>query len=143
MAFGDCLKKKLFANIFLSCEDKKTSQNAFWVVLRNAAVEDIRNIYPQKIDSDRAVSIYYTILSNNMDYLPDFVCVVLPSNGQERFRVINRNMFTSNSFHLSGLANHPNIIAKRVDNDNRKGEKIIFQWKEERNDGDFEGQRST
>lgn len=129
MAFGDCLLRNLHNSTFLFCDDNKKSQNAFWVILRDTAVEDIRDMYPRKIDSDRAISIYYTILKNNMDFLPDFVCSVLPSNGQERFRVINRNMFTSNAFHLSGLAKQPNIIAKRADNDNRRGEKIIFQWK--------------
>lgn len=130
MAFGDCLQKSLYENRFLSCDKKKTSQNAFWIILRDTAVEDIHNIYPQKIDSDRAISIYYTILSKNMDFLPDFVCKVLPSNKQEKFRVINRNMFTSNAFHVAGLANQPSILAEKVDNDNRRGAKIVFQWKE-------------
>ena len=131
MAFGDCLKRRLKNGDFLNCEDKKTSPNAFWIVLRDTAVQDIHECYPQKIDSDIAIRLYYGILYDNMDYLPDFICSVLPSNKQERFRVVNRNLFSSNAFHPDGLANQKGIYAYKNDNVKCKGEKIVFQWKEE------------
>lgn len=128
MAFGDCLKQKLSNGEFLDCDKNKKSNNTFWVKLRNVAVEDIKNCYPQKIDSSTAIRIYYTILFENMDFLPDYICEVIPSNKQERFRVANRNLFSSNAFHPDGLANQKGILAVRNDSLNRKGEKIIFQW---------------
>lgn len=132
MAFGDCLKRKLLSNQFIGCEQKKSSPNAFWIVLRDTAVEDLRECSPQKIDSDLAIRIYYKILSEYMDFLPDFVCRVLPSNNQERFRVVNRNLFSSNAFHPDGLANQNGICAFKNDNSKCKGEKIVFQWKGDR-----------
>ena len=74
MAFGDCLKSKLKNGDFLNCEEKKNSDKAFWVVLRDTAVEDLRKCSPQKIDSNAAIRIYYGILFENMDFLPDFIC---------------------------------------------------------------------
>ncbi len=130
MCFGDCLKQKLQSGDFLKCENKKFSKMAFWVVLRDVAVEDLKACAPQKIDSDRAVSIYYDILDENMDFLPDFICDVVPSNGQAKFRVANRNLFTSNAFHPDGLGNQKGVCAEKVYNEGRKGEKIIFQYVE-------------
>ena len=129
MAFGDCLKQKLKNGDFMKCEQKKTSPNAFWIVLRNTAVEDIKACYPNKIDSDIAIKIYYNILSENTHFLPDYICEVLPSNNQERFRVVNRNMFSSNAFHPDGLAKQNGINAHKVLNEKTKGERIVFQWK--------------
>ena len=80
MAFGDCLKRELVEGTFLKCEDKKTSNNAFWVLLRDTAVKDLRAYAPKKIDSGIAISIYYEILSNNTQYLPSFICTTLNSN---------------------------------------------------------------
>ena len=129
MAFGDYLKKRLTRGDFLQCEDKKSSNKAFWIVLRDTAVEELRLFSPQKIDSDIAIRIYYSILLDHMDDLPDFICEILPSNNQERFRVANRNLFSSNAFHPDGLANQKGIIATQSTNSNRKGDKIIFQWR--------------
>lgn len=131
MAFGDCLTRKLKNGDFLACEEKKSSPNAFWIMLRDTAVEDIKECYPQKIDSDIATRIYYSILLEHIKCLPDFICTILPSNKQERFRVVNRNLFSSNAFHPDGLANQPGVCAYKNDNVKRKGEKIVFQWKEE------------
>jgi hypothetical protein len=118
----------------LKCEDNKSSDKAFWLALRNTAIEDIRRCSPHKVDSDVAIQVYYSILSDNMSLLPDFVCTTLPSNKQERFRVINRNMFSSNAFHPEGLANQRGIHAVKNDNTERKGAKIVFQWKGTSND---------
>lgn len=128
--FGDCLKKKLKSGDFLKCENKKTSDKAFWVLIRDAATEDIKACCPNKVDSDKAIGVYYEILLNNMEFLPDFVCSVVPSNNQEKFRVIIRNVFTSNAFNPKGLANQAGIIATKEFNGERKGERIVFKWEE-------------
>lgn len=130
--FGDILKTRLEEGKFLESIDTSAKKdNAFWIVLRDTAYEDIKNVYPQKVDSDIAVELYYSILLNNLDYLPEFCKETLNSNGQERFRVANRNTFTSNAFHTYGLANQENMIVEKVPNLKRKGEKIIFQYKGE------------
>lgn len=131
MLFGDCLIKRLHEGYFLNCDQNKFSAKAFWILLKNTAIEDIKAIYPQQIDSNHAVAIYYKILSSNMDYLPDYFCEVLPSNNQERFRVTTRNLFISNAFHTDGIANHPNISALKIENMTRKGCRVKFYWKEE------------
>lgn len=131
MAFGDCLIDKLKKGVFLNCEGKKTSKNAFWIVLRDCAAEDIIACAPEQVDSHIAVSVYYAILTEYIDYLPYFICEITPSNGQEKYRVANRNMFTSNTFHTEGLANQPGITAQEIPNEKRRGSKIVFTGKRE------------
>ena len=125
MAFGDVLKRNL--NQFRCASKNKLADNAFWVILRNVAVQEILEMYPHEIDSDVAVAAYYYILSENADYIPAYFKKVLASNNQERFRVINRNMWTSNAFHPDGLANQPQISARKEMNPDRKGEKIVYK----------------
>ena len=62
-----------------------------------------------------------------MIFIPPYFRERLRSNHQERFRVINRNMWTSNAFHPDGLANQPQINAYKEINPERKGEKIVYQ----------------
>jgi len=125
MAFGDVLKRNIH-NLSEASEGKNDS-NAFWIILRDIAVMEIMAIYPQKVDSDIAVDVYYNILSENSLSLPPYFKQKLKSNKQERFRVINRNMWTSNAFHAEGLANQPSIKAYKELNPYRKGEKIVYQ----------------
>lgn len=129
MAFGDNLKKKLHNGDFLNCENKKSSPKSLWITLRDTACEDLKSASPQKIDSDVATRIYYNILKDNEEYLPDWACKELSSNGQPKYRVANRNVFSSNAFHQRGLANQPGISAVSMKNTERKGNKIVFQWK--------------
>ena len=105
----------------------KLSREAFWVILRDIAKEEIISLYPQKVDSDTIVPVYYEILSSNLSYIPDYFQVKLDSNNQERFRVINRNLFTSNAFHPDGLANQDGIVAYKEINEEKKGERIVYQ----------------
>lgn len=125
MAFGDELKAGL--NELLDYDTNKLSANAWWTKLRDLARKDILAMFPHKVDSDLAVAIYYEILSDNLEYVPFEYQQKLPSNNQERFRVINRNMWTSNAFHPDGLANQEGIIAEKEINYNRKGERIVYQ----------------
>ena len=112
----------------LSCASTNINDDdAFWKVLRNIARDEIIELYPRKVDSDTIVPVYYEILSSNLDYIPDFFQEKLDSNNQERFRVINRNMFTSNAFHPDGLANQEGIIAYKEINEGKKGERIVYQ----------------
>lgn len=125
MAFGDVLKRNIYQ--LEDASENKLAQDAFWVILRDIAVQEILAIYPQKVDSDIAVEVYYKILCDNVSYIPPYFRVTLKSNKQERFRVINRNMWTSNAFHPDGLANQPQISAYKEINLDRKGEKIVYQ----------------
>ena len=105
----------------------KLGNDAFWAILRDIAKEEIINLYPSKVDSDTIVPVYYEILSSHLDCIPEYFQVKLESNQQERFRVINRNMFTSNAFHPDGLANQEGIIAYKELNKDKKGERIVYQ----------------
>lgn len=125
MAFGDVLKKNIHK--LSGASTKKTANDAFWIILRDIAAEEVLSIYPAKVDSDLAVEIYYKILCENASSIPPYFKEKLRSNKQERFRVINRNMWTSNAYHPDGLANQPNIVAYKAINEERKGEKIVYQ----------------
>lgn len=125
MAFGDVLKRNV-GQLTLASENK-LANDAFWIILRDIAVQDIIAIYPGKVDSDIAVEVYYCILCDNLTHIPAYFKEKLKSNNQERFRVINRNMWTSNAFHPDGLANQPQISAYKEINPDRKGQKIVYQ----------------
>jgi hypothetical protein len=125
LAFGDYLKNNI--NMLSKASTKKVGTDAFWEILKRIAVQDILSIYPQKIDSDTAVPIYFKILSENEASLPKYFSERLPSNKQPRYRVINRNLFTSNAFHTDGLANQKEIIAYKEINENKKGERVVYQ----------------
>lgn len=125
MAFGDVLKRNMHQ--LSNASENKCANDAFWIILRDIAVQEILEICPSKVDSDIAVDVYYNILCNNLALIPPYFREKLHSNKQERFRVINRNMWTSNAFHLEGLANQPQINAYKEINPDRKGEKIVYQ----------------
>ena len=120
---GEVLRKRL--PLLLTSSTKKTASNAFWIILRDIAREEIIEL-EEPVDSDTIIPIYYDILSSNLDYIPEYFQEVLPSNHQERYRVINRNLFSSNAFHPDGLANQKGIRAYKEINENKKGERIVF-----------------
>lgn len=124
MSFGDVLKKRI--RELSDASVNKKSDDTFWIKLRNIAVEEINMIYPDEIDSSIAVEIYYEILNDNVDFLPEYYREKLKSNNQERFRVVNRNMWTSNAYHADGLANQKYVHSKKLINSNRVGRKIIY-----------------
>lgn len=123
--FGDILRSKVKLLAYSSA--RKSGDEAFWIILRDIAVEDIKACYPEKVDSGNAIGIYYSILKNNEKFIPDELLERLPSNGQEKYRVINRNLWSSNAFHPDGLANQKGIVAERVFNCDRRGERIIYR----------------
>ena len=125
MGFGDVLRRNMHQ--LSSASENKCAADAFWIILRDIAVQEILAIYPSKVDSDIAVEVYYNILCENAALIPAYFQEKLKSNKQERFRVINRNMWTSNAFHPDGLANQPQITAYKEINPDRKGEKIVYQ----------------
>lgn len=125
MAFGDVLRRNI--GQLSEASENKLASDAFWVILRDIAVQDILAIYPNKVDSDIAVEVYYMVLCDNLVHIPAHFKEKLKSNNQERFRVINRNMWTSNAFHPDGLANQPQIKAYKEINPDRKGQKIVYQ----------------
>jgi len=105
----------------------KFADNAFWKVLRDIAREEIIELAPQKVDSDIIVPVYYRILSENIEYIPEKYRNKLKSNQQESFRVVNRNLFTSNAFHPDGLANQEGISAEKIINESKKGYRIVYK----------------
>lgn len=125
MAFGDILRKKI--HLLSKASTKKIGHDAFWEILKRIAVEDIIALYPQKVDSDIAIPIYYEILKEHEHLLPNHFCKLLSSNRQERYRVINRNLFSSNAFHSDGLANQNGIDAYKEINEDKKGERVIYK----------------
>lgn len=125
MAFGDYLRSHL--HMLSDASTKKVGSDAFWEILKWIAVHEILDMYPQKIDSDTAVPIYFEILNENEDQFPSYFSEKLPSNHQERYRVINRNLWTSNAFHPDGLANQKEISAYKEINEFKKGERIVYQ----------------
>ncbi len=125
MAFGDYLRNNI--KLLSKASTKKVGENAFWEILKRIAVNDILMMYPRKVDSDTAVPIYFKILQENEDLLPIYFTKRLPSNNQPRYRVINRNLFTSNAFHTDGLANQSEIKAYTEINEFKKGSRIVYQ----------------
>lgn len=121
---GDVLKREIHNLQYSS--SKKVGPNAFWIILRNIAVEEIIE-YGDPIDSDTIIPLYYEIMSQNLKFIPEYFQEVLPSNNQERYRVIIRNLFSSNAFHTDGLANQEGINAYREINEFKKGDRIVYQ----------------
>ena len=124
--FGDILRKSMHK--FEDASKNKRSENAFWKILRDIAVEEIKNHHPQKIDSAIAIDAYYSILKKNEFLIPEYFKGIMKSNKQERYRVINRNLWSSNSSNQDGLASQPFVIANKMINEERNGYKVIYSW---------------
>ena len=121
---GDVLKREMWRLRYAS--EKKVGDDAFWIILRNIAVDEIIE-YGDYIDSDTIIPIYYEIICENIEHIPHYFRERLPSNNQERFRVIIRNLFSSNAFHPDGLANQEGIYAYKEVNESKKGERIVYR----------------
>ena len=120
---GDVLKREIWKLRYAS--EKKVGSDAFWVILRDIAVREIIE-YNDFIDSDTIIPVYYEIMCENIENIPLYYREKLPSNNQERFRVIIRNLFSSNAFHTDGLANQEGIRAYKEVNELKKGERIVY-----------------
>lgn len=125
MAFGDYLRTHIY--LLQDASTKKVGSDAFWEILKRIAIQEILSVYPGRVDSDTAVPIYYQILNENENQFPSYFSEKLSSNHQERYRVINRNLWTSNAFHPDGLANQKEIFAYKEINETKKGERIVYQ----------------
>lgn len=123
---GDVLKREISKLQYAST--KKNRQDAFWIILREIAKKEIIE-HNGLIDSDTIIPLYYDIICNNLQYIPQYFQEIIPSNHQERFRVIIRNLFSSNAFHPDGLANQDGIYAYKEINETKKGERIVYQKK--------------
>ena len=121
---GDVLKKRL--SDLSEAESKKSSKKALWMIIRDIAADEIREL-GEPVDSDILVPVYYNIIKENEHYLPDYYRERLQCNNQERYRVIIRNVFTSNAFNPDGLANQKGILARKEINERKKGERIVFE----------------
>ena len=123
---GDVLIRNIHKLRYTS--EKKSSDDAFWIVLRDIAVEEIIE-YGESVDSDTIIPIYYKIIHERLEYIPIYYREKLPSNNQERYRVIIRNLFSSNAFNPDGLANQEGIVAYKEINELKKGERIVYRKK--------------
>ena len=65
--FGDELRRSI--SRLKNASLKKRDANTFWVILRDIAVEDIKGVYPSKVDSDTAIGVYFEILKTIKDLL--------------------------------------------------------------------------
>lgn len=121
---GDVLRREIHRLKYATT--KRAGHDAFWVILRKIAVSEIIE-YNGPIDSDTIIPLYYDIVCDNLDNIPLHFQELLPSNKQERFRVIIRNLFSSNAFHPEGLANQDGIYAYKEINELKKGKRIVYQ----------------
>lgn len=120
---GDVLKREI--GRLRSASNKKVGDDAFWVILRGIATQEIIE-YGKPIDSDTIIPLYYEIMRENIQCIPLHYRKKLPSNKQERFRVTIRNLFSSNAFHPDGLANQEGVYAYKEVNESKKGERIVY-----------------
>ena len=101
--FGDILKENIDK---LEKADKKN----FYKILIILAFEDIKK-YGRKVSSNAAIKEYFDILNENKHRFLAYFREI--KSGQERFRIINRNIWISNAYNHDGLANHKNIKATK------------------------------
>ncbi|UUD37113.1 Uncharacterised protein [Mycoplasmopsis californica] len=127
---GDVLKREL--SLLLNTSKNKNAKNAFWRLIRDIAVQDIKE-FAKPIDSQTLIDCYYKILNSNLSYIPSYFQETLKSNKQKRYRVILRNIFTSNANHKDGLIHQKGIEYKTEHNLVRAGKKIIYKWNEKFN----------
>ena len=107
---------------------KTVDEDAFYTdVFLCDLIKEIKANYPFKVDSDTAISVYYDILSENENFIPRYYKEKYQCNGQERYRVGNRNVWSSNAFHPDGLAHQKGIIAYKEINENKKGSGIVYK----------------
>lgn len=125
MAFGDYLKNHIY--LLENASTKKVGDDAFWEILKRIAIKEILSIYPSKVDSDIAIPIYYEILQDNEHKFPAYFSQKLKSNKQERYRVLNRNLWVTNAYHPDGLGNQKEINAHREINEDKKGSRVVYQ----------------
>lgn len=125
---GDILKKRIYELSNATDGSDTKGGLKLWQILRDIAFEEIKNIAPDRVSSSDIIPIYYRIVLENVDVLPNYCRETLPSNKQERFRVAIRNMLVTNAFHPDGLANAAGIKAIRVVNSDRRGSRIIYKY---------------
>ena len=121
---GDVLKREL--SRLTSASIKKTATDSFWVILRDIALKEIIELN-DPVDSDVIIPLYYSILKENLSFIPAYYREIVPSNKQERYRLVIRNLFSSNAFHTDGLANQFGIVAYKEPNENKKGHRIVYK----------------
>lgn len=128
--FGNVLEMNIYK--LKNTSSNKSSKNALWKVLLEIAVEEIKEYSPNKIDSGYATEIYYEILKKNESSIPNYFKEKYKSNNQERYRVTNRNLWSSNNRNPNGLSNQRGISAIRKKNEEKHGDKTIYFWRGEK-----------
>ena len=125
---GDILEKRIKEISFASDGSGEKGGKKLWQILKNIALEELKNAAPGRVSSNDIIPIYYRIVFENQNLLPNYCRERLPSNKQERYRVIIRNLFVTNAFHQDGLASCKEIRAVKVVNESRRGCRVIYQF---------------
>ena len=73
---GDVLKKRI--SELKNTSPTKGGDNPFWKKLRDIAREEILELYPAKVDSNVIIPVYYKILKDNLDCLPNLMKEIVP-----------------------------------------------------------------
>ncbi len=121
---GDVLKREL--SRLTSASIKKNAIDSFWVILRDIALKEIIE-HDDLVDSDVIIPLYYSILKENLSLIPAYYRETVSSNKQERYRIVIRNLFSSNAFNTDGLANQSGIDAHKEPNESKKGHRIVYK----------------
>lgn len=107
MKFGDILRKNLY-------KFKKAAKESFQKTLIEIASEEIKNS-KDKVSSDFAIPCYYKILKENENKIPNYF--KSEKSGQKRYRIINRNIWSSNAYRHNGLAKREHEGIKAIKNE--------------------------
>ena len=121
---GDVLKRRI--NLLSKSSVNRNDKNAFWKEIKDIAIEEICELNAS-VDSNVIISVYYKILKENENQIPQWYKEKIKSNGQETYRVITRNIFSSNAFHNNGIAKSKMLEAKKIINSDRRGYKIVYK----------------
>ena len=125
---GDILKGRILEIRNAGDGRGKKDGIKLWQILKKIALEEIKSLAPDRVSSNDIIPVYYNIILENQNLLSDYYREVLPSNKQERFRVVIRNLFVTNAFHPDGLANSKGVKAVKVVNSDRRGCRVVYTY---------------
>lgn len=115
----------------------KTIDVDFYNFIKECIICDLIYIYNQtneivEVSSNDLIEIYYEIFLKHKDKLHPNLNKIVPSNGQEKFRVCIRNTINSNSNHPDGLQNRKELSFKISINPKRSNQySVIYKLSDE------------
>lgn len=110
--------KSLFNNPYIKDSIKNTGKD-FYIFLKECFICDLILNYNKTNAnhiywSNEIIPIYYEILKENETFLPEETLEINDSTQQKKYRIINRNIFSSNSDNKNGLQNRRELECKRI-----------------------------